>query len=165
MPTSISESITYPAPPAQVAELLRDRGFVQARCEATGAQECEIDVNDVGDGSFTVVTVRAFATDRFPSLVRSAVGDLLRVRQQDAWALQPDESWHGTSEVTTVGAPGRLDAAGLLLATGAGARQDVNGSISAGIPFVGGKIEALIADAVREALQVEQRLAAEWLAR
>ncbi|MGN6087813.1 MAG: DUF2505 domain-containing protein [Actinomycetales bacterium] len=165
MATSITETISYPAPPARVAELLRDPEFVQARCEATGSRESQVEVTDAGAGSFTVATVRAFPTDRFPSIVRSAVGDLLHVRQEDTWHPQPDGSWQGTSEVTTVGAPGRLTADAWLLPAGEQTRQEVTGSISAVIPLGGGKIEALSADAAREALLVEQRLAAEWLRR
>ncbi len=162
---NLSEMISFPAEPDQVAELLADPEFVRARCAATGSLDSEVDVSHEDSGGFTVTTTRTFPTDSFPAFARSAVGDRLTVRQEDRWEPAGDGVWTGHTTVSTVGVPARVEARLRLAAGVGGATQTIEGQISASIPFLGGKIEEMVHEQVTEALEVERRLAGEWLTR
>ena len=158
--------LSFPAEPDRVAALLADPEYVRARCVATGARSSEVTVTREADGGFSVSSTRAFPTDGFPSFARSMVGPMVTLEQVDRWTPADDGSWRGTSTVTTVGAPARFDARGLLEASVTGARQSISGSVTAPpVPLLGAKIEKMIHDQIMKAIAVEERLAAEWLTR
>lgn len=161
----LRESIPFPAEPDRVAELLANPEFVQARCAATGSLSSDVDVQREDSGGFTVTTTRTFPTDGFPSFARGAVGDRLKVRQEDRWEPTGDGSWSGHTTVTTAGVPARVEARLTLTGSAGGSSQTIDGQITASIPFLGGKIEEMVYEQVAEALEVEGRLAAQWLSR
>jgi hypothetical protein len=161
----LQAQISFPAGPDRVAALLADPDYVRARCVATGARSSEVTVTREADGGFRVTTSRAFPTDGFPSFARSMVGPVVTLEQVDHWTPADDGSWRGTSTVTTAGAPARFEARGRLEATNTGARQSIDGTITAPpVPLLGAKIEKMIHDQIMKAIAAEERLAAEWLA-
>jgi hypothetical protein len=157
--------LRFAADPDTVAAMLADEGFVRQWCDETQAREVSISVErGAGRTPFQVRTSRAFPTDAFPSFARRFVGESLVIEQTDAWEPVGDGAWRGTSDVVTSGAPARLRARTSLDSAGEGASVlVVDGEVKASVPLVGGKIEELMHERVLKAMQVEERVAADWL--
>jgi hypothetical protein len=156
--------LTFPAPPDAVVAMLRDPDYVRLRAERTGGSNVTVNVRDDGD-AVVITSERTLPTDRFPAIARKFVGDGLRIRQVDRWRPAGDGSWAGNSEVRAVAAPAEVSGRTRLTPTGAGSTQTIEGTVTASVPFVGGKLEQLMTDQVLRALQIEERVAAQWLAR
>jgi len=160
MASTVSITLTYAAPPDQVAALLRDPAF---REEVTrGQRAVRASVTVAGDAAAPKVTVDSTqAADKVPGFAKKFVGDEIRIVQEETW-----RSAHAADVAITIpGKPGevtgttRLDAAD----GGAGTTQVVDLSVAVRIPLVGGKIEGLIGDMLTKALRVQERVAAQRL--
>jgi hypothetical protein len=155
----------FPAAPDEVAAMLADEDFVRRWCQATHAAQVTVAIDGAPPAPFTVTTKRAYPTDSFPSFARRFVGDALEIGQTDHWSASGDGTWVGESEVATTGAPARMQARVTLVPEGDMTRQVVHGQLKAAIPLVGGKVEALMYDAITGALAVMERVGRDWLMR
>ena len=155
--------LSFPAPPDAVVAMLRDPDYVRLRSERTGGSNVTVDVRDEGD-NVVITSERTLPTDRFPSIARKFVGDGLRIRQVDRWRPAGEGNWVGDSDVKAVAAPAEVNGRTTLSPSGAGSRQTIEGTVTASVPFVGGKLEQLMRDQVLKALHIEERVAAQWLA-
>lgn len=157
--------LSYPADPETVIAMLTDADYVRLRSERTGGSEVTVDIQPEGTGT-VVTSERTLPTDGFPSIARKFVGEGLRVRQVDRWAPVGDGTWAGESEVDAIAsAPVRLRAKARLEPTESGSVQVIDGTVKASVPFVSGKLEALVHEQVLRAMRVEEQVAAEWLVR
>jgi Protein of unknown function (DUF2505) len=156
--------LAFPASPDEVVAMLRDPDYVRLRAARTGGSDITVDVRDEGD-AVVITSERTLPTDRFPAIARKLVGEGLRIRQVDRWRPAGDGSWVGASEVRAVAAPARVSGRMAMTANGAGSRETVEATVTASVPFVGGKLEQLMTDQVLKALKTEERVAAQWLAR
>ena len=156
----------FPGTPEEVAAMFADEAFVRRWCEATGAIQASVTVDGAVDattpGPFVVTTARAFSTERFPSFARKFVGETLHIAQTDRWS-QVEGVWSADSEVSTTGAPARLTARVTLTAQGDLTVQVVDGTVKASVPFVSGKVEALMHEQVVRALGVQEKVGRDWL--
>src|SRR5215207_1684258 len=145
--------LTFPAPPDVVVTMLRDPDYVRLRAARTGGRDITVDVRDEDD-AVVITSERTLPTDRFPAIARRLVGDGLRIRQVDRWRPAGDGSWVGESDVRPLAAPAQVSGRITLTPTGSGSRQTVEGTVTASVPFVGGKLEQLMSAQVLKALQV-----------
>lgn len=144
--------------------MFADEAFVRRWCQATGAVEATVSVDGAVPDPFVVTTTRAFSTERFPSFARKFVGETLHIAQADRWS-QVEGVWSGDSEVSTTGAPAKLTARVTLRAQGDMTVQVVDGTVKASVPFVGGKVEALMHEQIVRALGVQEKVGRDWLMR
>ena len=162
----VDAEIQYDATPAQVAAMLADEAFVEAKCVAMGALKQTVLVEGDHADAFTVTYSRTMPTDDFPDSARSFVGSTVTIRQVDEW--QPpaaDGSREGSVSVEIVGAPVRLSGSQSLRPAGAGTVQAVDGELKASVPLLGGRLEKAAEPALRAAMRTEHRTGREWLAR
>ena len=149
---------SYPAAPDAVFALLTDRDFREAVTAATGASTYDVSVSTT-DGVTRVTTVRHQDTAAMSTLARSVLGNRLTIRQEESWS-SPTKA---TVTVSIPGQPGRVDGTATLQAGGAGTVEIVSGEVTAKIPFIGGKVERLIADVLTDFLEQQAARAAERL--
>jgi Protein of unknown function (DUF2505) len=161
----IEATLRYPADCARVAALTADPAFQDAKCVATGALSHSVDVTATGD-RFVIKTVRRMPTDTLPDFVRSLVRNGITVNEVDDWGpAGADGSRDAAVAVSFAGAPIQMNGTLALRPVGTGSVGTLRADLSAGIPFIGGRIEQACAHAVLAAVKVEERTAASWLAR
>jgi len=156
--------IRYDAAPADVFSMLTSSDFQRQVCEATGAIDHSVDIEEAGAGA-TITTTRTLPADDLPDFVRKFVGSTLQVMRVDHWGA-PDESGTrtGTVVVEIKGAPVRLTGSITLAPEGSGALEQVDGDLKASLPLVGGKVEKAAEPAIRAAISKEQEIGSGWLA-
>lgn len=162
----LNAEIRYDADPAAVSAMLLDTAFQERKCEATGATEHQVQIDEFDDGSAVITTRRTMPTDRVPDFVRGFVGATLEVEQNDDWgAPSADGSREGSMVVEIKGAPVRLTGTlRLAPAPGGGTVETIEGDLKASVPLIGGKIEKAVEPALQAAIKVEQQQGRAWLA-
>lgn len=149
----------YAASAAEVATMLADPAFRKQVAQAQNASDAEVRVDSAG-ASMTVVVDQTRPSDDIPAFARKLVGDRIRILQREEWT---DPTRAGL-EVTIPGKPGELTGTISLTEHGEGVRETINGELVVRIPLLGAKLEKLICDLLREALEVEQQVGRDWLA-
>jgi Protein of unknown function (DUF2505) len=162
----LTATIEYSAEPGRVFAMLTDQAFQEEVCRATGALKHEVGIEDSADGGVTITTSRTLPSDPLPDFVRKFAGETLTVRRVDRWGPAADDgSRDGTVVVEITGTPVRLTGRITLAADGDGAREQVGGDLKAAIPFIGGKVEKAAQAPILAAIDKEQEVGTDWLAR
>ncbi|MFI2754603.1 DUF2505 domain-containing protein [Cellulomonas sp. P22] len=157
-------SFSLAAPPSDVARMLADPLYVDAKVRASGAIEQQVDVVPADGGAFTVTTRRALPTDQIPTNMRPFVGAQIDVRQVEAWeAPSTGDDRQGTVVVEVAGAPVRLTGSIRLLGTADSSTVTYEGELKAAIPLFAGAVEEAAAAAIQTALRSEEDVARRWL--
>lgn len=160
----LEASLSYPKPPAAVFAMLSDPSFVERKAAATGALHHETGVQLVPDGGATITCHRTMPAV-VPDFVRSFVGETIEIKQTDVWeAADADGSRAGSFTADVTGAPVSIRAKMSLHAAGTGTEQRVTASVKASVPFVGGKIEKSVGEAIMAAVRKEEEVGRAWLA-
>lgn len=159
-------TLHYDADVARVGQMLADTEFVEDKLVASGALSHHANVvGDPGKG-FTVTTRREMPTDSIPSQFRSFVGSTLEVRHVEAWEPPADGERKGSVVLEIVGAPVRFTGRLELAPDGAaGSVLTVDGDLKATLPLFAAALEDAASQAVRAALDAEERAGIAWLAR
>ena len=154
-----SHQMTYDAPPADVHAMLADPAFREKVCVAMRSKRHDVDITGSGPG-MAVVVDQTQPADGIPSFAKRIVGDEIQIVQRESWT----DASSAALVVEIPGKPGdfkgRIDVAG----DGDGTVETVDGEIKVKIPMLGAKLEALIGDLLKKALQSEQRVGRAWLA-
>ena len=159
MARSLTARLDFPADPAATFHLLTDPDYVRDVAAATGGTDIEVTVTASDDGGATVVSRRSVPAE-VPSYAKSLVGDSIRLDETRVLGPAADDgSREGTISIDFGGAPASVAGTLRLAASGAGTGIDVELSIKASVPFVGGKIEQLVAEQIHAALDREQAVA------
>lgn len=151
-----------------VIAMLGDEGFNALRARASGADDCDVLVDTLEDGSFTVAIRRTLPADAIPQEFRSLVGGKLTVRYTEAWAApehngDPSDR-EGTFALEIPGTPGHARGAVVLKPIPGGAAFGLAGEVQAPVPLVGAVVERAVASAIEQALPKELAAADAWLA-
>ena len=160
MPKPITHRMTYDATVTEVAAMLADRDFRTAVCERQGALRSEVDVTPRGDGKDVRIELVQPA-DGIPSFAQKFVGDEITIVQEESWG-SPERA---DVTVTIPGKPGDMKGSATLVESGGTTVETVDLTVKVAIPLVGGKLEGLIAGLLLKALQTEEQVGKEWLAR
>lgn len=153
----IAATNDFAAPPEKVYAMLSDPAFLEAVCRATDPIEFEVWVRGRSTGTRRVLPA--------PSSVTAITGPTITVRDEIAWA---EETAAGTrSGVTTIaveGLPVHLNGTVTLGPTERGSRLSYAGLLTVNIPLFGPKLARQAAPALLEALAVQERVGADFLA-
>lgn len=148
----------YPAEPAAVVALLRNREFIDDVARHAGAITHEVSI----EPDATRLEMKLPVPGNLTAFVGQAVS-LTQVFRFGAPAA--DGSVRGTVDVDVPGLPIDVNADALLTPEGATTRGSYTGDLRVRIPLVGKKVEANIEPLIREAFAGLERRAAEWLSR
>ena len=156
----VSVELRYPGRTVQeVRAMLADPAFRQAVCDYQAVEDSEVVVEEYDDGSMTVDTHRTYGADFVPSFARKFVGATIEVVQREEWT-----STDATYELTIPGKPGEMHGHARLTQAGPDAIENIDGEVKVGIPLVGGRLEDMIADLLRNAFKAENKVGLKWLA-
>ena len=156
----VAEELRYDgATLEQVHEMLADPAFREEVCDSQGVLRHTVQVQR-DDKGMTVEIDQVQATRGIPGFARKFVGDEINIVQTEDWTA-PEK---GNLHITIPGKPGEMAGTALLTEDPAGTTETVNLSVKVNVPFVGGKIEGLVADLLSKALRAEHKVGVRWLA-
>lgn len=150
MAKRITHDLTYDAPATAVLDMLLDPAFRERVAEATGCLRSSVDISRDGDGA-EVTFEQVQPAQGIPSFARKLVGDEITIVQRETWTSPT----HADVHVTIPGKPGEMEGTATLSESGGVTTERVELTINVRIPLVAGKIEGLVADMLREALEAE----------
>jgi carbon monoxide dehydrogenase subunit G len=150
--------LSYDASPAEVFEMLADPAFREKVGEALDVVSADIKVERVADG-FTLVNDQVQRTAGLPSFAKKFAGETTRVIQTEEWSSASG----GTLRVETPGKPTSMTGTIELVPDGAGTTEVVELEIRAKVPLIGGKLESLMQQQVRDGLDTEREVGQAWL--
>ncbi|MFD1148963.1 DUF2505 domain-containing protein [Saccharothrix hoggarensis] len=162
MARRIEHRTTSRWPAGDVYAALVDETYLRDRLAALGGTDPELVAFTTTDQSTSYQLKQGVPADRLPSMARGLLGGDLVIHRAESWT---GAGRAGTVEVTLDGVPGRLDGTVTLADTASGSELTLVGQVKVGIPLMGGKLEALIAEQVAQLLDKETEFTAEWLAR
>lgn len=146
----------FAAPVDEVFVMLIDRVFLRAVCLATDPLEHQVEV----DGLRTA-TRRVMPT---PSVVARLAGPTMAVVDEITWEPSVVEGGRrGAAHITVEGLPAELVGAVTLLPGGSGSVLTYDGELSVKVPLLGPGLARQAAPLLLEALEIQQRVGAEYL--
>ena len=160
MATRLSYDLTYEAPLTEVGEMLLEPAFREEVCDAQRVLRHTVTVTQEG-GGVKVVVDQVQTAQGIPGFARKFVGDEINLIQTEQWS----DIETGAVEVVIPGKPGQMRGTIRLREAGGATTETVQMEIKVNIPLVGGKIESLIADLLRKALEAENAVGRAYLAR
>ena len=111
------------------------------------------------DSGFTLVNDQIQPTAGLPSFAKKFAGETTKAIQREEWSSPTS----GSLTIETPGKPTSMNGTITLSASGAGTVERVDLEIKAKVPLIGGKLESLMADQVREGMDIEQQVGEAWL--
>jgi len=156
-------STTFPA--AALYGALVDEEYLRAKLAELGGREATI-VSHRADADGAQFMLRhELDVEGLPPAVAGLLAGRLVLERTENWAVTPVER-SGTVEVRVIGAPvpatatGRLGVADLA---GSGSEYQLRVDVSVSLPLFGARIEEIVAEKVRELLELEARFTTRWL--
>ncbi len=162
-------------PADAVYAVMVDADYLRTRLERIGGPGATLLHHHRNDDGGTRFTVRqGLDAELLPSIVASLMPGDIAVERTETWTRRAAGHYEGTADVLVAGTPASAVAAMLLqdlgtgtgtgTATGAGSEYRVRTDVTVKVPFVGGKIEGIIAEQVDALLDAEARFTTQWLA-
>lgn len=150
----ISETFKYPAGVEAVFALISDEKFRVEAAEKTGGLDVSAAV--AATGSTTKVTLQRTQPAAVPEFVKKFIGDAVTIKQVEVWSA-PDAKGTRTAKLKmkVAGQPAGFDGTATLRNVGKGAEFVVAGDVKVSVPFVGKKVEPVIAKAVLSSIKYD----------
>ena len=156
----VSHTLTYPDAAVQdVFSMFGDPAYRKAVSEYQHVIDFDSRISRKGDG-MDVRIEQAHGTDRIPGFAQKLVGSEIRFVQEEAWASPAGADIH----VTIPGKPGEIVGIETLDQVGDDVVQTIDIAVTVSMPFVGGKVEDLIAGFVGRVFEAENKVGVKWLA-
>lgn len=111
------------------------------------------------DTGFTLVNDQIQPTAGLPSFAKKFAGDTTKAIQREEWSSHSS----GTLRIETPGKPTSMQGTITLVGSDAGTVERVDLEIKAKVPLIGGKLESLMADQVRDGMDIEHQVGQAWL--
>jgi hypothetical protein len=151
----VTHEVRYDAPVAEVKAMLTDPAFREQATLTMGASAVSVSVDE---GAVRIDM--ASHPHHIPAFVRPIVGNKVHARHAEDWT--GDEA---DFSITTGRVPAGLHGRRVLVADGDGCLDTFDGEAHARVPLVGGRIERLIVDRLKEGWDIEHEVGVTWLAR
>jgi hypothetical protein len=152
MTTTRTVTFEYTESPAEVAGLLQDPVFLRYRSEASGERNVDVRVEPSASG--TRVTVAREKTIDVPAFARFAIGDANRAVESTLWR-QAEPGWVAEYTIEVSGIPVKTQGRSTFEPSTRGCKYTSSFEVTAKIPLIGKRIEALVADGLVEQLREE----------
>lgn len=151
----LTHSVRYDAPVGDVYAMLTDPAFREKAATAQGVTSVDVAV----EGQTVTIEMQQPNTD-LPGFARKIVGDTSRVIQAEEWNGADSADF----SITIPGTPGSISGIRILKSDGDGTLDTFDGTATAKIPLVGGKLESLIGNKLITGWDVEHGIGTTWLA-
>lgn len=160
MAKQLTHDLTYDAPLADVAAMLADPAFRAEVCDRQRVLRHEVQITGAGAG-MRVSVDQVQSASGIPSYAKKIVGDEINIVQTESWSSESA----GIVDVDIPGKPGDISGTIAMVESGGVTTETVSFNIKVGIPLVGGKVEGLVLDLLRKALQAENAVGRDYLSR
>ncbi|MDI2031176.1 DUF2505 domain-containing protein [Saccharopolyspora sp. TS4A08] len=169
MARRIEHRSTSERPAVEVYRALIDSDYLAARLEELGGSTATLLQHVDTDDGARFQTRQGVPADKLPSVARTVVGGDLLIDRSESWRREEDGHYTGEIAAEIAGAPcsitGSMWLRDLVDPTGPAVSElVVEGSVKVTVPFVGGKLEDLVAEQVQKMLVEEDHFTAAWLA-
>lgn len=154
---------TYPAD--EVYATMVDREYLDARLKQLGGPGAKVLEHQVGAEGGRYRIRHGMESKDLPSVVRSFLAGDVVIERTEGWTRKDPGRYHGDVEVLIKGTPASA-VGGMRLhdVDASGSELLVRADVTVKVPFVGGKIEAVIAEQVQNLLAAETEFTLAWLA-
>jgi carbon monoxide dehydrogenase subunit G len=153
-----SHELSYDAPPEEVYAMLADPSFRERVSLAREIVSFDVTLTPTDTG-FTLVNDQIQPTAGLPSFAKKFAGETTKAIQREEWSSHSS----GTLRIETPGKPTSMQGTITLVGSDAGTVERVDLEIKAKVPLIGGKLESLMADQVREGMDIEHQVGQAWL--
>jgi len=157
-PMHFHHELAYDASPDEVYEMLADPAFREKVSAALYVVSAEVAIDRRAEG-FSLVNDQVQRTDGLPSFARKFAGETTRAIQIEEW---PDSAG-GSLRIDAPGKPSSIVGTIALVPAGAGTTEVVELEIKVKVPLIGGKLEGLLEDQVRNGMDAEHEVGQAWL--
>jgi hypothetical protein len=162
MSTAFTHRTAFAAPPERVVRLLTDPATVTERYRAAGFTG--VAVTTRADGATLVVESERDETGKLPGPLARLTGGAVHLHQSDAWAAAgPGGARAATWTIGFRGVPGSIEGTIEAVPDGTGSVLVHRATVTASIPLIGRRIEALTIGQTLAKLETEGRWLAEHL--
>lgn len=135
-------------PSAAVIKMYVDRKFFERKYKEIGATNITVLEHEKSDTKFRIKCSYTLpSSPKMPGFVTKFIGNTTPVVQEDSWDI---EKKTGRLNIEIKGAPVKISCDMLLKDEGKGASNNLKWTISSSIPLIGGKLEAFIADDIKD---------------
>jgi hypothetical protein len=153
---------SYDKPAATVIKMYSDRAFFERKYKELGAEDIEVlECETVGNKFRIKCRFKVKNNAPLPDFARKFMAEMNTVTQQDSWDLK---ALTGRIETEIKGVPVKVSAVMTLKDEGAGASNNLKWDVSCGIPFIGGKLESVVADDIKAKSATDSRTSRRLLA-
>ena len=153
-----SHELSYDAPPEEVYAMLADPSFRERVSLAREVVSFDVTLTPTGSG-FTLVNDQIQPTAGLPSFAKKFAGETTKAIQREEWSSHDS----GTLTIETPGKPTSITGTITLTGSAAGTVERVDLEIKVKVPLIGAKLESLMADQVRDGMDVEHQVGQAWL--
>lgn len=130
-----------------VMKMYADRAFFERKYKEVGASNVQVLEHEKSDKKFRIkCTYTLPASPKMPGFVTKFIGDSTTIIQEDVWDISAKT---GKLNVEIKGAPVKISCDMVLKDEGKGSSNNFKWNVSSGIPLIGGKLEAFIADDIK----------------
>jgi hypothetical protein len=121
-----------------------------------GSENLTIHVSEIDPKNWLINVDRMFVAE-WPSWLQGLVGPGLSIKEKRTWTLLNPSEGSGTMSLDVVGQPVKMRGDVSLESVSAGTAIVIRASVTASIPFLGGKIEAEVCKYLKEGIEHEIR--------
>jgi Protein of unknown function (DUF2505) len=164
MPRQIDYRSTSPHSAAEVYATMVDPDFLRARLDRIGGPGAGL-LEHTADADGARYRLRhGVDAKELPTIVRAVLPGNLTIERTERWTRQ-DRAYLADIHVAIPGAPGAADGEMRLrdLPDG-GSELTVQVDVTVSVPLVGGKIEGVVTEYVRDIIASETEFTQQWLA-
>ncbi len=162
-PIDYRSSSEYPAD--AVAAVMLDADYLKARLVQLGGPGAAVKEHSADDTGGRYRIRHGVDQAALPSIVSSLVTGNLVIDRTETLRRAAPGRWAGDVDVRIPGTPASAVGSLRLTDTASGSELVVHADVTVNIPFLGGKIESVIAEQVRALLVAETAFTLDWLAR
>ncbi len=149
--------------PAQVYQALTSEEQWMARfAKAEKTEGYQLTSHE--DGGLTVDISEEVGVTELPALVKKVIKGTLLITRSDHWGPLQGDHADGTLTGGSSSLPAKVAGTLALRPAGTGAKLTVKGSSTVKIPLIGGKIESLVNDMIKDIIDTETQETIDWVA-
>lgn len=150
-------------PAADVYSTMIDTEYLEARLATMGGARAALLEHHADDAGARYRLRHGLDAKDLPSMVRNLVpGDII-IERVESWTPQGSGAYNGRADVEIPGTPASAEGGIRLRDIADGSELHVRMAVTVKVPFLGGKIEAVIADQVTQLLAAETAFTVAWL--
>lgn len=147
-----------------VAAVMLDEEYLRARLTRLGGPGAKVLAHEATADGGRYTIRHGVDQAALPSIVSSLVSGNLVIQRTESLHRRSPGEWAGEVDVQIPGTPASAAGTLRLHDTATGSELVVHADVTVKVPFLGGKIEAVIADQVQQLLAAETAFTLEWLA-